>query len=277
MSSRVQTSAGLPDSDISSWGEDPLTHVTRLCLVFLQQVFKSAPDGHYRWDEDEDLTQIIIQDEAPIDAEVVNKRPAIVSVLSGIQWAGIGLDQIRDLDLRTGARVHTDMISGNITFNCLSRVKAVARQLGWLVGRHFWILRRTLLLAGLHDIGQRIMTGAVSPPGAVISGDAKEIRMVSTTVPFHFQWTERISETNLHVLREVTAVLNTIPRQVIRATEHELPGGFGTALYDVDGNKVSFQNIKGNIRPPSMRGRVLVTEPARPGSNSEPTSITVKT
>lgn len=282
MSSTVQTSEAAPRGPTSSWGEDPLTHTTRICLVFLQQIFKSAPRGHYQWDEDEEHTQIIIQDEAPIDAEVVNKRPAIVSVMSGVQWAGIGLDQIRDLNLRTGSRVHTDMISGNMTFNCLSRVKTSCRQIGWLVGRHFWILRRILHLAGFHDIGQRIHVGAVSPPGAIISGDPGEIRNVPVTVPFFFQWTEQVTEHNLQVLNAVTTNLGVASNRTIRTTDHELPGGTGTAITDSTGNYVRFPNIRG----PGMRGRQLITqpvdeiiEPERPGSNpsDEPLNITVET
>lgn len=268
MSSKVQTSGSQP-SDISSWGEDPLFHVTRLCLVFLQNLFKTAPrESGLQWDEDEELSQIIIQDEAPINADLVNKRPAIVSVLSGVQFAGIALDQLRDLDLKTGSRVHTDMVSGNITFNCLSRVKVRARKIGWLVGRHVWILRRELLLAGLHDIGQRINVGPVSPPGAVINGDPGEIRMVPTAVPFHFQWTERVTPMNLQVMEGVKVTLGGLGYRPIQPDDHDAPRGQSDH---------SIGLVTGTIRPPHMRGRPIVTEPERPGSNPEPVSITVET
>lgn len=278
MSSKVQTSGPQP-SDISSWGEDPLFHVTRLCLVFLQHIFKSAPrESGLQWDEDEELSQIIVQDEAPINAELVNKRPAIVSVLSGVQFAGVALDQIRDLNLKTGARVHTDMVSGNITLNCLSRVKVRARKIGWLVGRHFWILRRELLLAGLHDIGQRINIGAVSPPGAVINGDPGEIRMVPVVVPFHFQWTESVTPTNLQIMEGVRLSLGGTGYRPILPDDHDAPRGESDAAFDnVTGASAGTSSlVAGTIRPPHMRGRPIVTEADRPGSEPGPVIVTVE-
>ena len=52
-SSKVQTSAPpLASDEVSSWGENPLFHVTRLCLAFLQNLFKQAPKGSFHWDSD---------------------------------------------------------------------------------------------------------------------------------------------------------------------------------------------------------------------------------
>lgn len=250
-SSKVQTSAPLLAEDkISSWGENPLFHVTRICLAFLQNLFKQAPEGEYRWDPDKQISQLVIQDELPLHSEQVNKRPAIVTVRSPVQWAGIGLEQRRDESLSTGERVHTDLITGHMTFNCMSRSKVQAEQLGWLVARHIWILHRLFMKAGFHKMGQRVQILAATPAGALISGDTEgEIHNVPVISPYEFQWTERITPLNLEVLNEIEVSMLAFMREPEVKTQR-VPLR-GTATF------VDVALSKGRIRPPHVRGRPL--------------------
>jgi hypothetical protein len=119
------------------------------------------------------------------------------------------------------------MISGNMTFNCISRVAEEAEQIAWLVSRHFWILRRILQKCGFHDIGQRTSIGSVSPPGALIAGDPGEIRNVPTTVPFHFQWTESVTPTNLILLEQISTTVEVLSPRIngAPASSRTLPAG----------------------------------------------------
>jgi len=278
MSDKVQTST--PLEPISSWEENPLLHLERVALGFLQQLYGAAPRGYFHWDADDQLSDLSIHKNVPIAPDVVEKRPAIAVVRSGVQWAGIGLDQFRDMRLQTGELTHTDMISGNLTFNCLSRNDNEAVQLGWLTGRHVWILRRVLLKLGFHDIGQRINVGASSPPGAIIQGDTEaEITNVPVTVPFHFQWTETVGELGLAVLNSVEATLTATMADVQRFTNHAMAGGFGTGVRQVDGNPVQHQNIQGVINPPYVRSRRRTPLTTGPGGNraEPPIRVTVKT
>ena len=267
-SSKVQTSSPpLANDDVSSWGENPLFHVTRLCLSFLQNLFKQAPDGHFRWDPDRQLTNLVVTDELPLHSEVVNKRPAIVTVRSPIAFAGIALEQLMSESIKTGERVHSDLISGNMTFNCLSRVKVEAEQLGWLVARHLWILHRVFMRAGFHKMGERVQILAATPAGALIQGDTEgEIHNVPVVSPYHFQWTERITPLNLEMLREVEASMEVNMRDPREKTQR----------VPLRGTAVNTDVVlkKGNIRAPHIRGRPLstVTVPsAQP--QSDPLSI----
>lgn len=250
-SSKVNTSAPPVTGDkISEWGENPLFHVTRICLAFLQNLFKQAPEGEYRWDSDKQISEIIIQDELPLHSEQVNKRPAIVTVRSPVQWAGIGLEQRRDEDLRTGARVHTDLIAGHMTFNCMSKVKVQAEQLGWLVARHIWILHRIFMQAGFHKMGQRVQILAATPAGALVSGDTEgEIHNVPVIAPYEFQWTERITPLNLDLLGEIEVAMSVFMRPSEIPTQRVALRGTAT--------NVEVELKKGRIRPPHVRGRAL--------------------
>jgi hypothetical protein len=271
-SSKTQTaSAPLGSDSISSWGENPLFHITRTCLGFLQNLFKQAPDGDFRWDADRQVTQIVITDELPLHSEQLNKRPAIVTVRSPVQWAGIGLEQRRDENLRTGAREHTDLITGHMTFNCLSRVKVEAEQLGWLVARHIWILHRLFMRAGFHKMGQRVQILAATPAGAIVTGDTEgEIHNVPVIAPYEFQWTERITPLNLDVLNEIEISMAAFMREPEEKTEKVALRGTST----------NFDVVlkKGRIRPPHVRGRPLSTEAERdaiPSAQSGDLSVNI--
>lgn len=256
-SSKVQTSEPILGGDaISSWGENPLFHVTRVCLAFLQNLFKLSPDGSYRWNADRELTRLVITDELPLHSEQVNKRPAIVTVRSPVQWAGIGLEQKVSEDIKTGARVHTDLISGHMTFNCLSRVKVEAEQLGWLVARHLWSLHRIFMRSGFHKMGQRVQILSATPAGALIAGDTEgEIHNVPVISPYEFQWTERITPLNLDLLSEVEASMSPYMRE----PEERF------VRVPLRGTAVNTEVVlrKGMIKPPHIRGRQLQTEEAR--------------
>lgn len=254
-SSKVQTSEPLIKGDsISSWGENPLFHATRICLAFLQNLFKQSPDGSYRWDEDRQLTRIVITDELPLHSEQVNKRPGIVTVRSPAMWNGIGLEHGKmEESVRTGMRVHSDLISSNMTFNCLSRVKVEAEQIGWLVTRHIWILQRILMRAGFHKIGQRGQILSATPAGAIISGDTEgEIHNVPVIIPYEFQWTERITPLNLGIFNEVEAAMSAFMREPESKTQRVALRG--TAV------NVDVELRRGRIKPPHIRGRRLPTE-----------------
>jgi len=256
-SSTVQVRAPLLGSDsFSSWGENPLFHVTRLCLAFVQGLFSYADTGAFHWEEAHEDTEIIIQDEQPIHTDVVGKRPAIITVRSPVAWAGIALDQLQDYDFKTGARTHTDMLSGNMTFNCMSRVKVEAELVAWLVARHCWILRRIMLRSGFHDFGQRNQILAASPPGSIITGAQEaEIINVPVVVPFHFQWQDQIETRNQDVVSAIESRICALGPQEFRPTPvaeggSPGPGIRGTGL----GARVSGLR---NLRHPSISGRVL--------------------
>lgn len=268
----VQTSR-FSFEDMINWDENPLFVATRTCIVFLQTLFSYAPKGQFHWSDDDEHSDLVITDDAPVHVEVVEKRPAIVTVRSASAFAGIGLDQLEYMDIKTGAESHTDLISGNLTFNCMSRVKVQAEYLGWQVARHIWIFKHYLMKQGFHKIGEQIQMLSPSPPKALIQGDTEsEIVNVAIVVPFHFQWRDIIAEEDLTLMQAVETTMQVHMKDVIRpdtTTRLPLRGTSPYAVREVYGGK---------IQPPSIRGKRL--EPVQyPGSqpSDPPLSVTVKT
>ena len=271
-SGSVLSSLGQSGDEISSWGENPLFHLTRLCLIFLQELFKNAPEGsNFKWDEDDELTRLYITDETPINNEVIEKRPAIASTRSGFAWAGLGLDQLRNERIRTGEQVFTDMLSGHITFNCMCRVAVESEYLAWIVSRHIWIFRHLLMKLGFHKIGEGQQILGRTPAGALISGDTEgEIINVPVVVPVHFQWTEKVQEKDLPLMNSVeTSLLATMARRI--SEPHSKPPLSGTAVRP----RITDYK-KGIINPPSIKGKLIEPTEQLPGGQPDPDGITIK-
>lgn len=270
----VQTHLPQPAGEVSSWGENPLFHLVRLCLLFVQELFVDPPEGaNFRWTPDDETSRLYITDDTPVNTDVIQKRPAIATVRSGFAWAGLGLDQKRNHQIRTGEEIFTDMLSGNITFNCMSRVPVEAEYLAWLVSRHLWIFRHLLMQLGFHKIaeGQQIL--ARSPAGALVSGDTEgEIINVPVIVPAHFQWTEKVQEKDLPLLQKIETNIVAKMASVIERS-HTRPPLWGTSV-----KPKIFDQSRQVVNHPSMRGRRLVpaeTEPL-PGSQPDEEGISVK-
>jgi len=148
------------------------------------------------------------------------------------------------------------MISGNMTFNCVSRRKVVAENLAWLVARHCWILRRMLMKQGFHDFGQRIQIGTASPPGAIIAGSPDpEMIDVPVIVPFHFQYEDTIGERDVPLASAIETHISTMGPVVSRPTQVAAGGGPGPGLR---GSATGARNSGLNrLRHPSISGRTV--------------------
>lgn len=184
-------------------GEDPLYHYNRLLVRFLQLVFETFDKGNYHWDPDEELTEIIISDQATMAAETVEKRPAIIVARGPASFGNIAIDQfagprlnsregfVPNFDPASGARRHTDLVAASSSFNCLSSNGPEAQRLAWICAMATRRLKRSLMRAGFHRIGEEVQVGPESAPGAVVQPDSDEIIMVTVSVPFFFQdfWT----------------------------------------------------------------------------------------
>lgn len=268
----IQTHLPQPASDPrSSWGENPLFHLTRVCLVFLQELFRDPPEGaNFRWMEDEEMTRLYLTDDSPVQSEVVEKRPCIATVRSGFAWAGLGLDQKRNHRIRTGEVVYTDMLSGNLTFNCMSKVPVEAEYLAWLVSRHIWIFKHLLMQQGFHKIGEGQQILARSPAGALVAGDTEhEICNVPVIVPAFFQWTERVQEKDLPLMDKVVTSINAKLGDVVRLNSTK-PHLWGTAV----GPRIEDKKRSG-LHHPSMRGKRLVPVEPQPGGQPDPDGISI--
>lgn len=190
-------------------GEDPLTHFTRVYLLFLQGLFTQFPpaSGCFHWSDSQDDTEIAITDQAPIPRDRIEQRPAIVTMRGPAQFANLTLDQLKTLDFKTGTREHTDLVACTMSINCISKNGIEAQRIAWIVMRHIRIFKRLLQReGGFHRIGEQVSVGPESPPGALVNPEPDPSTvMVTVHSPFFFQWNETITPTNAQVVNEIQA------------------------------------------------------------------------
>lgn len=202
MASNIATASGLAQDQGQS--EDPSLHFTKLFVKFLQLVYGTFEKGNYRWSMDPDTTEVLITGESPINREAIEKNPSIVVSRGPYNYGNLAMDQfagphfkkdasgqkvlVPNLDHATGRRRHTDLVGGSISFNCLSMEGLEAGRLAHICAMAVRRLKRTLMKAGLHRVGEDVSVSAESPPGAIVSGDSNGgVVMVTVSLPFFFQ------------------------------------------------------------------------------------------
>lgn len=185
---------GVPDPQ--GLGEDPYLYYTKVYLSYLQGLFRQFPSGSWKWSDNEEDTEIMITDQAPVPRDRIEQRPAIVTMRGPAQFAGMTLDQLRSVDRRTGAREHTDIVACTMTINCIAKGGLEAQRLGWIVQRHLGIAngKRLLQKYKIFKIADNIGLSGETPPGALVAPEpTPEMVNVCVSSPFFFQWTERVT------------------------------------------------------------------------------------
>lgn len=201
MTDSLRIQAGAPEPQ--GPGEDPLYYYNRLLVRFLQLVFASFDKNKYHWELDENLTEIIISDQATVAKETAERRPAVIVARGGANFGNVAMDQfagpllskktgfVANEDPVKGSRRYTDLISASSSFNCISSEGVEAQRLAWICSMAVRRLKRSLMRAGFHRIGEEVQIGPESSPGAIVQPDPGELIMVSVSIPFWFQdfWT----------------------------------------------------------------------------------------
>lgn len=265
MSERV--SSGVPQPQ--GVGEDPLAHYARMFVRFLQVLFSSFEKGAYHWDLDEKSSDIVISDQATVNKEVVEKRPAIIVSLGPLALNNIAMDQFAgplletdaegkktftpNINNSTGAVRHTDLVSSTVTYNCLSREGAEARRIAWIAGYFTRTLKKTLMKAGLHRVGEEVQFGAESAPGSIVQPDSNEIVMVSVSVPFYAQNTWTVAPIDKTLLKHVELALRSEAKAPAASSTLKEPSIYGTKLQIAKVTPLNSRVLVGPLRSPKPK------------------------
>ena len=263
-SSTVHTSGELD----YTWSNDPLNYTVKVFATFLQSIFEIAPRGCFHWAPSLEETEIVITEENPVNLDVIERKPAISLSLGPARFNGTSLDDLMSADTTNGSEMHTDLIPGNMVLNCLSRAPHEARFLAWISSRTTWNLRKLLIRdAHFHDVGRNIQIGAVSPAGALVEGDTEgEWHVVTSTIPFYLQWTDRITPTTndwtgrqiqrlQHIEINFREKMNPGISQDIQNNNAGLT--VGSPAWGDMAAKARNNVLLANLKPASIRGRAI--------------------
>lgn len=255
----------------SNWLEDPLNYVVKAYIAFLQTIWETAPKGYMHWAAELEETELVITEENPVHLEAKEQKPAISVVLGPSRFNGSSLDDLVHVAADNAREIHTDLIPGTMTLNCLSRVPQEARFVAWQCARNIWILRKLFCREShIHDTGRNISIGSVSPAGALVQGDTEgEWHVVPVSCPFYLQWTDTVTPLKhdwsgrpIHSLQQIGMRLQTRMNRASPNLTHTQEGGpilWGEAAAQTqDSAKAARAN---KLRPPQIRGRVIQQVP----------------
>jgi len=219
MDSTKTPGANTPDLFPGSFKYTPMEALRNLFVGFLQGLFNAAPPGSYHWDPDPSTTDIIIQDEAPVKDETMQKRPLITLTRGPIQFYSFGMDDLLKYDADIDRKVKSILVPGTMTVNCISRVALEAENIAWIVGEHLWLLRDLLIRHGLFDTGRQIQMGSPSPAGSLIADDNGDTwTVVPVSVPFQFVRTSAFTPLGKEIVQSIETRFNL-------GRHREAPGG----------------------------------------------------
>lgn len=201
-----------------SRGDDPAVFALRLYIQYLQGLFNWMPEGTFHWEPDDEITEIMIRGQAPLNTEVVGKRPAITVVMGPYQFAGIGIDNLLSYNPKTGARVRTDLMSGYLVVYTIADSDIVAMRLAHIVAHHTRVNQRLLESpGGFYSIARPSPTvNSPSPPGQLVMGDPGQLIMCQVNIPFQMQWTWETSPKQQPQFRSLGLITDSR-----RASEYE--------------------------------------------------------
>lgn len=255
----------------SSWLEDPLNYAVKAFIAFLQTIWESAPKGYMHWSPLAEETELVITEENPVAVNALEQRPAISVILGPTKFNGSSLDDLVHVSATNAKEIHTDLLPGTMTLNCLSRVPVEARFLGWQCARNTWILRKLFCREShIHEVGRNISIGPISPAGALAQGDTEgEWHSVQVSCPFFLQWTDSVTPLRhdwsgrpIHSLQSIGMRLQTRMNRAMPNLTHSQEGGpilWGDAAAQTqDSAKAARAN---KLRPPRIRGRVIQQTP----------------
>jgi len=283
-SSSVHTS----DGKRNTWEEDPLNHVIKAFIAFFQTIFENADRGCFHWEPNMEQTEVVITEESPVDLDVVEKKPVISLIQGPTRFNGSSLDDLLTVSIKDAREVHTDLLPGTMTINCLSQVRAEARYLAWQCARHVWILRKQFIReTHIHDIGRNIQIGSVSPAGALVQGDNEsEWNVVPVNVPYFLQWTDSVTPLKhdwsgrpIHQMNNATVDLSVKARSTHNLTQNqEAQLSEGNPAFGEMASKTRNNSIfrkQALIKGPSIRGKAIKTQ-SQPEPDSTPLSQKAK-
>jgi hypothetical protein len=205
--SDAKVSTGVPQPQ--GIGEDPLFHYTKLFVRFLQVVFHTFEKGAYRWEPDLELTDIVISDQGMIGNPVVEKRPAIICMRGPAMWSNVSMDQFKSFDFQTGTRHHTDLIASSMIYDCVAKEGLEAQRIAWIAAYATRTLKRNLMKAGLHRVGENVDIGQESDAGSILGDSGKELQLVPVSVPFFFQDSYSIGPVDNLLLKDLNLRLTS--------------------------------------------------------------------
>lgn len=181
-------------------------------ISFLREVFRHMPD--FRFDENDNLTQIMIYDKFARGLDAVGKKPALITDLKAITKGDAVIDDLHGVahpDFFTkGSKYKTDLFRTIMIIHSMSSVQAESRRLAYLVGFSIFGLEEEFFSRGIFELS---VPTPIGEPRKLVTSSQGEIWSTPTTVQISFQESWVTSMVNEDILKKfaIKVTSPTIP------------------------------------------------------------------
>jgi hypothetical protein len=159
----------------------PPTILSRIVFLdFLQEMFFGAPSGNFRWNKDEQLTEVLIRDSWTRDTDSTGKIPLIIVSRSSMAPAEMFLNNsMSSYNIAGDNSKHADILSVNMIFTCRANDVIISETLASTVYQSIKYYKEELLRRGL----MAIKNYRIDPPepAQILPGESK-IERIDTRV-----------------------------------------------------------------------------------------------
>ena len=173
-------------------------------LSFLQDMF-SQPDlydnkNDYIWNSDPEESKILIADAYTEDLETMEMRPAIVLRRGPIRWMNSSINQQVHVDFRTGQKMFQDLVTSDLTAECLSRNGLESELLADIVFQGMQMFAATIRSRGAFEVD----TVAIGPETLIQSDSQQELTAVPVGIRLLMQRRWQLTP-SAELLKKITA------------------------------------------------------------------------
>jgi hypothetical protein len=195
------------DTDVTNFSASPLTHMLRTYTYFIQNIFSGENSMGLTYSEDQETTDIIIRMANAINAEVIEKKPAVLVSRSGFTFPSGGIGgSMESKDLKDGSTTREGLLKGGVFFTVLADLDNVATDIAWYIVEHIWLLKSTEGGELFHG-SSNFNISPPSPPQGLVQGDAAETVAVQVSFPVSLLRKSRVSPMVFRTLNKIEATL----------------------------------------------------------------------
>lgn len=169
--------------------EDRVYYAVRAMIIWLQGLFRTRPKGHYRWDIDPELSEIIITAHDPYESDRTNKRPNIVVSRTQMTNANTSIGQTLSPGIFSESTTYTDLMQGSLIITVIAREGLEAQNLAYSLFRLIPVFRGVLNRAGRMTTlpGRMSMTPEMPYSDVSPASSAPHRRAISLVLPISIQ------------------------------------------------------------------------------------------
>lgn len=191
----------------TTWAHSPLTHMIRLYTRYVQGLFENENPLGLHYESDEANTGIIIRAANAVNADVIDKKPAVLIHRAGFSMPSQSLGgDLHSHNLRTGETKREARLFGGMFFNVVASPDSYADDIAWWIVENIWLLKNVEggeLFQGASDFS----ISPPSPPQGIVQGSLTDAVLVQISFKTSILRMSSVTPVNHRILSGMTLVL----------------------------------------------------------------------